>query len=126
MWPRWLTDALNGKVSLARAFWAYGLGVSVAYSLLAGFIDIENRPVLIVYLLLGLALGIAQTLILWRSAFNSRSKFLGRLTRTAVVVGLVIMVPLTLYLLFTDPGSLLPPNNRWRGRDALLVWRLGR
>jgi len=115
VWPRWLTDALNGKVSLARAFWVYGLGVSVAYSLLAGFIDIENRPALIVYLLLGLALGIAQTLILWRCAFNSPSRFLGRLTRTAVVVGLVIMVPLTLYLLFADPGSLLPPNNRWRG-----------
>ena len=114
MWPRWLTDALNGKVSLARAFWVYGLGVSVAYSLLAGFIDIENRPALIVYLLLGIALGIAQTLILWRCAFNSPSKFLGRLVHTAVIVGL-IMVVLTLYVVLTNPSVLLPPNNRWRG-----------
>lgn len=115
MWPQWLTDALNGKVSLARAFWVYGLGVSVGFSMLAGLIDIENRPALIAYLLLGLALGILQTLILWRSASKSPSKFLGRLIRTSVVVGLIIIVPLTLYLLFTDPGSLLPATGRWMG-----------
>jgi hypothetical protein len=50
--------------------------------------------------------------ILWRCAPNSRSRFLGRLIRTAVVVGLIIVVPLTLYLLFTDPASLLPPGDR--------------
>jgi hypothetical protein len=114
VWPQWLTDALGGKVSLARAFWLYGLGVSVGYSLLAAFIPIENRLLLIAYLVLGLVVGALQTVILWRSAANSPFKFLGRLIRTAVVVGLIILVPLTLYLLFTDPSSLLPPNNPWR------------
>ena len=44
MCPRWLADALSGKVSLARAFWLYGLGLSVAYSLIGALIDLQDRP----------------------------------------------------------------------------------
>ena len=101
MWPRWLTDALSGKVSLARAFWVYGLGVSTACSLAGGFIDVENPLALTIYLLFALGVGLLQSVILWRCAYNSPSKYLGRLVRTAVIVGL-IMVPLVLYLLFTN------------------------
>jgi hypothetical protein len=109
-----LTDALSGKASLARAFWVYGLGVSLVYSLIGSFIDVESQLALTIYLLVGLGVGVLQTVILWRSAYNSPSKFLGRLVRTAVIVGL-LMVPLMLYLLFTNSNLLLPPNNRWRG-----------
>ena len=111
MRPRWLSDALSGKASLSRAFWVYGVGVSVAYSVVGLFIDIENRAGLIVYLVVGTALGVLQTIILWRSAHNSRSKFLGRLVRTAMVFGLV-MVAVMLYVLFTNSDLLLPPNDR--------------
>ena len=114
MWPRWFTDALSGKVSLARAFWIWGVGVSVAYSLIGALIDVEHPLVLTVYLVAGLALGLLQTVILWRSASNSPSRFLGRLVHTAVIVGL-IMVALTVYVVLTNPSVLLPPNNRWRG-----------
>ena len=114
MWPRWLTDALSGKASLARAFWVYGLGVSVVYSLIGAFIDVESPLALITYLLFGLAVGVLQTVILWRSAHNSPSKFLSRLGRIAVIVGL-IMVPLMLYVLFTNSSLLLTPNDLWRG-----------
>jgi len=112
MWPQWLTDALSGKASLGRAFWVYGLGVSLVYSLIGGFIDVESPFALTIYLLFGLGVGVLQTLILWRSAHNSPSKFLRRLVRTAVIVGL-IMVPIMLYLLFTNSSLLLPPDNRW-------------
>ena len=101
MWPRWLADALSGKVSLSRAFWLYGLGISVAYSLIGLPIDIQNRPVITIYLIVGLALGVLQTIILWRCAPNSRSKFLGRLVRTAMVFG-IILVAIMLYVLFTN------------------------
>jgi hypothetical protein len=80
---------LDGKVSLSRAFWGYGFGVSVAYSLIGLFIDLENPFADTIYLLIGGALGVVQTIILWRCAYNSRSKFLGRLVRTAVVFGLI-------------------------------------
>jgi FtsH-binding integral membrane protein len=109
--PRWLADALSGKVSLSRAFWVYGLGVSVLYSVIGLFIDIQNPLGVTVYLLVGSALGVLQTIILWRCAHNSRSRFLGRLVRTVMVFGL-IMVAVMLYVLFTNSDLLLPPNNR--------------
>ena len=101
MWPRWLAEALSGKVSLARAFWLYGLGISVVYSLVGLFVDIDNRPLLAIYLIVGLALGVLQTVILWRSAAHSPSKFLGRLVRTLMVAG-VVLVAIMLYVLFTN------------------------
>ncbi len=101
MWPRWLADALSGKVSLARAFWVYGLGISVVYSLIGLLVDIQNRPVVMTYLMVGLALGVLQTIILWRCASNSGSKFLGRLVRTLMVFGFIVAA-LMLYVLFTN------------------------
>jgi hypothetical protein len=112
--PRWLADALGGKVSLSRAFWVYGLGISVAYSLIGLLIDIQNSLSVTVYVLVGAALGILQTIILWRCAYNSRSRFLGRLIRGAMVFGL-IMIAVMLYVLLSNSDMLLPPNNRWRG-----------
>ena len=111
MRPRWMADALAGKVSLARAFWGYGLGVSVAYSLVGLLVDIENRPVAVTYLLVGVALGILQTIILWRCAYNSRSRVLGSLVRAAMVLGVVVVV-LVVYLLFSHLDLLLPPDIR--------------
>lgn len=105
MWPRWLADALKGKASLGSAFWLYGLGVSVVYSIIGLPIDLQNRPALVIYVIVGLALGVLQTVILWRSASNSRSKFVGRLVHTAMVLGFVILV-IMLYVLFTTWSSL--------------------
>ena len=99
MWPRWLTDALSGKASLARAVWVYGLGISVAYSLIELFIDAENPLVATFYMLVGVFLGILQTIILWRCAYNSRSKFLGRFVRTGIVFG-SIAIAIVLYVLY--------------------------
>jgi len=96
VWPRWITDPLNGKTSLARAFWLYGFGISIAYSVIA--LLIPATPVgYALYVVSGFAVGILQSVILWRCAPNSRSAFLGRMVRTAVVVGL-IAVPIMLYL----------------------------
>jgi hypothetical protein len=101
VWPRWLADALSGKVSLSRAFWLYGFGISVVYSLIGLLIDMQNLPVVMIYLLVGLALGVLQTIILWRCASNSRSKFLGRLVRTVMVFGF-IAVAIMIYVLLTN------------------------
>ena len=113
MWPRWLTDPLTGKSSLGRALWLYGFGCSLVYSAI-GLLFPETTAGFTVYMLLGLALGILQSVILWRCAPNSRSAFVGRLVRASVIAGL-ILVPVMLYLLFTNSDMLLPHNNRWRG-----------
>jgi tryptophan-rich sensory protein len=103
VWPRWLADALGGKVSLARAFWVYGLGLSVVYSLIGLFVDIQNVAAAAIYLVIGLALGVVQTIILWRCANNSRFRFLGRLIRTAMIFSLVV-VAIVLYVLYINMG----------------------
>jgi hypothetical protein len=114
VWPRWLVDALVGKISLSRAFWVYGVGISVAYSIVGLFVDIQSRLGVTVYLLVGAALGVLQTIILWRSAYNSRSRLLGRLVRTAMVFGLIVLA-IMLYVLLTNSDALLSPNNHWKG-----------
>jgi hypothetical protein len=96
MWPRWLTDPLSGKTSLARAFWFYGLGGSIAFSAIALLFPATPAG-LGLYLVLSFALGIFQLVILWRCAPNSRSAFLGRLVRGGIVVG-VVTTPIMLYL----------------------------
>jgi hypothetical protein len=101
VWPQWLVDALRGKISLSRAFWLYGLGISVVYSLIGLFIDIQNLPVIVIYGLVGFALGLLQTIILWRSASNSRSKLLGKLVHTVMVLGFIV-VGIMLYVLFSN------------------------
>lgn len=112
MWPRWLADALRGKPSLARAFWLYGVGISVVYSAIGLLIDTQNLFVATVYLLFGVALGVLQTVVLWRCAYNSRSRFLGQLVRTAVVSGLILLA-IVVGVLFTHADMLLPHNDRW-------------
>jgi uncharacterized membrane protein YuzA (DUF378 family) len=110
--PTWLADALRGKPSLARAFWFYGVGISVGYSLIGLLIGTQNLFVATVYLLLGIALGVLQTVVLWRCAYNSRSRFLGRLVRTAMVSSLILLA-IVLCVLFINSDMLLPHNDRW-------------
>lgn len=108
MWPKWLTDALSGKVSLSRAFWLYGLGVSVGYSVIGAFIDVTHPVAVSIYLVLGLVVGVVQTVILWRSAKNSPSRFLRRLVRIVVIAGLLLTL-VVVYLLYTGAAALLDP-----------------
>ena len=110
MWPRSLADALRGKLSLGRAFWLYGVGISVVYSLVGLLISTRNLFVATVYLLFGIALGVLQTVVLWRCAYNSRSRFLGRLVRTAMVASLILLA-IVLCVLFINPDMLLPHND---------------
>jgi len=110
VWPRWLADALRGKPSLARAFWLYGVGISVVYSLVGLLISTRNLFVATVYLLFGIALGVLQTVVLWRCAYNSRSRFLGKVVRTAMVASLILLA-IVVCVLFINSDMLLPHND---------------
>jgi hypothetical protein len=100
MWPQWLTDAVTGKTSLGRAIWLYGLGGSILYSAV-GLLFPETPTGYTVYMVLGLAVGILQSVILWRCVPNSRSAFFRRFVRSSVIVGL-ILTPIMLYVLFAN------------------------
>ncbi len=103
------TDPIRGKTPLWKVIWVYGFGVSVVYTVL-GMILVPETPVGIgVYILLGLALGIVQSVMLWKCAYNSRYPSAGKLLRIEAVAGLLV-IPLMLYVLFKNPEALMPPN----------------
>jgi hypothetical protein len=109
VWLHVLTDPLRGKTSLRRVIWLYGFGASIVYSVM-GLIFVPETPLSIgVYVLFGLALGIVQSVMLWKCAYNSRFPATGKLIRVVAVAGL-LTVPLVLYVLFNHPEALVPPN----------------
>jgi hypothetical protein len=89
MWPKALADPLHGKTSLWKVIWIYGFGASVVYTLLGWMFEPETPFAITVHFLLGLALGILQSVMLWQCAYNSRFPAAGRLLRGVVVVGLL-------------------------------------
>ena len=56
VWPRFLTDPLRGKASLAKAFWLYGLGSSVIYKIVGWIAEPQSHVGVVIYLLGGGAL----------------------------------------------------------------------
>lgn len=109
MWSQALTDPLRGKTPLWKVIWIYGVGVSIVYTVL-GWIFVPETPAGIgIYFLLGLALGIVQSVMLWKCAYNSKFPTAGRLLRLLVVLGL-LAVPLMLYVFVNRPEALEPPN----------------
>ncbi len=102
-----LSDALKGKAPLRRVFWVYGVGVSVGYSALGLFVDPLNVKSIVLYTVIGLAIGVVQCVMLWRCAPNSRSRLATSLTRLGVILGL-LTIPLFLYLLYVYPAAMIP------------------
>jgi hypothetical protein len=100
LFSRALTDPLQGRTPLRRVFWVYGVGVSVVYSFLGLLVDPLNATSVRVYTVLGAAIGVVQSIMLWKCAYNTRSRALGRWVRVSVVAGL-ITIPLLLYLLYS-------------------------
>jgi len=109
MWLKLLAEPLRGRTSLWKVIWIYGLGASVVYTLL-GWVLAPQTPVSVgLYFMVGLALGIVQSVMLWQCAYNSRFPGAGRLLRLIVVIGLLLL-PVMLYVLFRHPQVLLPPD----------------
>jgi hypothetical protein len=104
VWPRFLVDALNGKTSLAKVFWLYGLGGSVGYKVLGWILEPTSPVAAAIYLLGGLGLGFLQCAMLWQCAYNSRVPFLGRVIRTCIIVSLLTL-PLLLYDILKNPQA---------------------
>ncbi len=104
MWSA-LIEPLRGKTSLWKVIWIYGFGVSVVYTVLGGLFVPETAFGIGAYLLVGVALGLVQSVMLWRCAYNSRFPGAGRLLRILVVIGL-LATPLMLYILFRHPEAL--------------------
>jgi hypothetical protein len=95
-----LMEPLQGKTSLPKVFWLYGLLGSVLVSALGLAVDTGNALAMRVYMVLSLLFTVYVTVATYQCAENCQSKFLARLARISAVISLVALPVLT-YLYFS-------------------------
>ncbi len=100
MW-RYLTDPLKGKTPLWQVIWIYGFGVSLVYTLLEPLFP-ASKSAFSPYLVLGLLIGLWQSVMVWQCAYNSKYRRYGHVLRVFVVLGL-LLIALVLYVLSRHP-----------------------
>jgi|SRR5882724_4872182 len=92
-----LQEPLQGKTSLSRVIWLYGIVGSLLFGAVELFLNPENQFVIRVYTILGLFFGIYITVATYRCAKNSKSLFLARFVRVSAVISLVLLPVLTYF-----------------------------
>ena len=95
-----LIDPLQGKTSLARVFWLYGVLGSVLVSALGLLFDPGNEFGMRVYIAFGLLFTLYVTVATYRCAGNCHSKALARLVRVSAVISIGLL-PVFAYLEFS-------------------------
>ena len=99
-----LKDPLQGKVSLSKVFWVYGVAGSIACAALGLLVNTDNRFADWAYSIAGLLFSIYVTVATYQCAGNCSSETLARFVRISTVVSVAVIVPCFAYLYFS--GSL--------------------
>ncbi len=94
---------LEGKASLSRVFWLYGVFGSFLYGCLEFFLNPENQFLMRVYTIGGLIYTVYVIVGTYRCADNCKSRWVARAARVSAVISLLLLPVLT-YLELT--GSL--------------------
>ncbi len=100
-----ILDPLQGKTSLSKVFWLYGIFGSILVSVLGLYLDSGNEFNRRAFIVLSTLFSIYVTVATYQCAGNCRSKFLANLTRVCAVLSL-LLIPLFAYLDFTGALSL--------------------
>jgi hypothetical protein len=100
-----IQEPLQGRTSLSKVFWLYGVVGSLLYGALELFLNPDNTLLMRLYVIGGLIFSIYVTLATYRCAANCGSPSLARLTRVAAVISLLLLPVLT-YLELTGALSL--------------------
>jgi hypothetical protein len=95
-----LKEPLQGKTSLSKVFWLYGVFGSILYSTLELFLDAGNEAVARIYVVGGLLFSAYVTVATYQCAGNCQSKSLARFVRVSAIVSLLAL-PVIAYLEFT-------------------------
>ena len=96
---------LEGKTSLSRVFWLYGVLGSLLYGSLELFLNPENQFVMRVYTILGLIFTVYVIVGTYRCANNCKSPWAARTARVGAVISLLLL-PLLVYLDLTGSVTL--------------------
>ena len=100
-----LKEPLQGKTSLSRVIWLYGVLASILYSAIGLFLNPENQWAMRIYAIGGLLVTIYTIVATYRCAGNSRSPALARVVRILAIISLLLL-PVLAYLDFTGTLSL--------------------
>jgi len=95
-----LCEPLQGKTSLSKVVWGYGLLGSIVVGAVGLFIDSDNRFAMHAYTLFGLAFSVYVTIATYRCAGNCQSRLLAQFVRISALVSLLAL-PVLAYLEFT-------------------------
>jgi hypothetical protein len=98
-------EPLQGKTSLSRVFWLYGVLGSILYGAIELFLNPENQWVMRIYAIGGLLLTIYAIVATYRCAANCRSPALARVARISAVISLLLL-PVLAYLDFSGTLTL--------------------
>jgi hypothetical protein len=96
---------LEGKTSLSRVFWLYGVLGSLLYGSLELFLNPESQFVMRVYTILGLIFTVYVTVGTYRCANNCKSAWVARAARVGAIISLLLLPVLT-YLELTGAVTL--------------------
>jgi hypothetical protein len=100
-----IREPLQGKTSLSKVVWVYGLLGSVVVSAVGLFIDPGNMLAMRAYTMFGLLFGVYVTIATYRCAGNCQSKLLARFVRISALISLLAL-PVLAYLEFTGAFDL--------------------
>jgi hypothetical protein len=92
-----LVEPLQGKTSLSRVVWLYGVVGSLLYGCIELFLDPENDILLRGYVIGGLLFTLYVIVATYRCAANCQSKFWGRMAKISALLSLLLL-PVFAYL----------------------------
>jgi hypothetical protein len=98
-------EPLQGKTSLSRVFWLYGVLGSILYGAIELFLNPENQWLMRIYAIGGLLLTAYVIVATYRCAANCRSPTLARLVRISAIISLLLL-PVLAYLDFSGTLTL--------------------
>jgi hypothetical protein len=90
-------DPLEGKISVSRVFWLYGVLGSLVYGSIELLIDPENSVLMALYSIGGFLFTVYVTIGMYRCARNCRTVRMAKFVRWSAIATLVLL-PVLLYL----------------------------
>lgn len=94
---QFVKDPLEGKASLSRVIWLYGLVGSLLYGSLELFLNPENQFGMRVYTIIGSIFTVYVIVGTYRCAKNTQSPWMARSARIGAVI-LLLLLPVLTYL----------------------------
>jgi hypothetical protein len=94
---QFVKEPLEGKTSLSRVIWLYGIVGSLLYGCLELFLNPENQFVMRAYTIVGVIFTAYCIVGTYRCAKNTKSLWMARSARIGAII-LLLLLPLLTYL----------------------------